>query len=899
MALSALLVAIFAAFVAVHPPYLEDPKLADDGPWLYVDKPSRPDAFRQLEEILPTPNDQRTASGAPGPKYWQQRASHRIRATLDAERHRLEGWTRIRYENNSPDELRYLWVQLEQNRFRRDSVGELTDPAPDLSQPLGISWLRGIALSRRWEGGYDIRSVRDAEGRALPHAIVDTMMRIDLPAPLGPGEAMEFEIDFAFPILFANLTRARSCYELLPKTNAPLYEMAQWFPRMAAYTDVNGWQHKRFLGAGEFTLEFGDYEVELDVPDTFVVAATGTLANPEEVLTPAQRERLATAAQAERPVFIVTPEEAKENESRAATGRRVWRFVAQDVRDFAWAASAAFAWDAMGVAIPGTDRRALAMSFYPELAAGLWSLYSTQAVAHTLEVYSRIAFPYPYPVAISVNGPVGGMEYPMITFNGPRPEPDGTWTARTKYGLIGVVIHEIGHIWFPMVINSDERQWTWMDEGLNTFCQYLAEQEWAERYPSGRGEPSAIIAHMTSRRQTPIMTDSDSVLQFGPSQYAKPATALNVLRESVLGRELFDFAFREYCRRWAFRRPQPADFFRTMEDASGVDLDWFWRTWFYSNDHCDVAIERVVTYRPRGLDVERDRAFDRARRDAERDPTLSVERNRPLPKRVERFPELIDFYDSFDELDVTPQDRRSYERFLADLEEDELAALRETDRLHFTVVRFRNLGGLITFLPLELTYADGSTEFVRLPAEIWRRDSVLTSKLFITDRPIVRVELDPRRETADADRTNNLYPPAIREETFTVTKPPKERNPMQLARDEERRAACERMALELAPILLAAWSDLPRDRHPTPLSAAGELMRIATDGGRLVAPTGSSVRIEFADRVAAAGESLARTPFATVVIESVAPHEKGATPPEPARMTIWFDGSVAPDWRRR
>jgi hypothetical protein len=903
----ALLSFSMASALAAHPPYIptHDPRLDEDGPWLYVEKQSRADAFRQLEEILPTPNDQRTASGAPGAKYWQQRADHVIKARLDETRHAIEGTERIRYHNNSPDALSYLWLQVDQNHFRGDSIAQRAEPAPDLTKEQPISWLRGVVFEDAWRregrGGYDIRAVRDDLGGALPFTVVETMMRVDLPKPLASGATIEFEIDFAFDIVWNEMTRARSAYELLRGTNAPIYDIAQWFPRMAAYTDVNGWQHKQFLGSGEFTTEFGDYHVELDVPDTFVVAATGELANADAVLTPAQRERLAAARTAARPEFVITPDEAGANETSTPTGRKTWVFKAENVRDFAWAASPAFAWDAWGVPVPGTDRTALAMSFYPKLAASLWSVYSTQAVAHTIDSYSRHAYPYPYPVAISVNGPVGGMEYPMISFNGPRPEDDGTWSKGAKYGLVSVVIHEVGHNWFPMIINSDERQWTWMDEGLNTFCQYLAEQEWEEKYPSGRGEPYRMVEHMTSKEQTPIMTNSESVLQFGPNQYGKPATALNVLRESVLGRELFDFAFREYCRRWAFKRPEPADLFRTLEDASGTDLDWFWRGWFYSTDHCDVSVERVVSFAPKGLDVDADKARDRAKRDADRDATLAVEGNRDLAKRVERYPELKDFYSTFDELEVTPADRRSYERFLEDLDAKELEALKTT--LHFTVVRLRNLGGLVTFVPVLLTFDDGTTQYLRLPAEIWRRNAVLASKLFVTEKPVAKVEIDPRRETADADRANNEFPQAIRDEAFAVTKGSKERNPMQLRRDEERREECERIAKALAPVFLARWNGVPEDRWPTPLDVASELTALAREQNLLVAPDGSTLTIEFANDRREAGQSPDRLRLATVVLSAkpIGPEPTDKTkgqrsePPLPARFAIYFDGSVRPD----
>ena len=788
------------------------------------------DPFRQLDEVLPTPNGFRTASGAPGPRYWQQEVDHDIEVELDPEAATLQGSQRIRYRNNSPDELRYLWVQLDQNRFRWDSLGERAEPAPDLSKPQSIGFLRGIVEKTEWEGGYHDLAVVDADGAPLPFTIVDTMMRIDLPAPLPAGGTVEFGMSWWFPVLKHTTRRGRSSYELLGEGDpdnpgadlAPIYDMAQFFPRLAPYNDVRGWQHKQFLGQGEFALEFGDYTLAVTVPDHWTVAGSGVLVNEEEVLEPAQRERLAAARESLEPVFITTPEEAAARRAAKPTGKRTWRFRADRVRDVAFGASPAFLWDAAKAPIPGTDRAALAMSFFPIEAEPLWHRYSTHAVAHTIDSYSRHCYPYPYPVAISVNGPVGGMEYPMLSFNGPRPEKDGTYSERTKLGLIGVIIHEVGHNWFPMIINSDERQWTWMDEGLNTFAQYLAEQEWEAKYPSGRGEPDAIVGYMTSSDQEPIMTNSESVRRLGPNAYAKPATALNVLRETVLGRELFDFAFLEYCRRWAFRRPEPADFFRTMEDASGVDLDWFWRGWFYSTRPVDISIERIVRYT---LET-RDPALVKAERKAERDgreKTLSETRNAAMDEagyemRAERFPALVDFYSTFDELDVTPDDRRRFQRIVARLGARDAALLEALDEaldeapLHFTVARFRNAGGIPSPLPLRVHFADGTSEETVLPAEIWRyAGGNETSKLFVTPKEVVRVVLDPRRETADRDPSDNAFPQEIDRAWFAVE--PRDRggdNPMRAsdnaARRATTRAAAEALAARIAEAVRAGRS---------------------------------------------------------------------------------------------
>jgi hypothetical protein len=507
-----------------------------------------------------------------------------------------------------------------------------------------------------------------------------------------------------------------------------------------------------------------------------VVASTGVLQNPAEVLSAEQQQRLQQARTAKDPVFIVTPDEARQNQSAGSEQQKTWIFKADNVRDFAFASSRKFIWDAVQHSVGGNP--VLAMSYYPIEGEPLWSRYSTRAIVHTLNVYSKYTFNYPYPVAISVNGPVGGMEYPMICFNGPRPEPDGTYSARTKYGLITVIIHEVGHNYFPMIVNSDERQWMWMDEGLNTFLQYLAEVEWEETYPAQRGEPKDIVSYMTSTDQVPIMTNCESLLQVGPNAYSKPATALNILRETILGRELFDFAFREYSQRWKFRRPEPADFFRSMEDASGVDLDWFFHGWFYTTDHVDIAITGVQQHEL--TDGEPTREAQAQRDERNRQPvTLSKQRNQPLPKLVDAYPGLKDFYNSFDDLQISDEDRKSFEKWLAELSAREKELL--ADKHAFTTVSLQNVGGLVMPVILKLSHPDGSSTEVRLPAELWVKDSRSVRKLLITDKPVTAVELDPHLETADADRTNNYFPPQISKSRFKLYRESKERNPMQKA----------------------------------------------------------------------------------------------------------------------
>ena len=458
------------------------------------------------------------------------------------------------------------------------------------------------------------------------------------------------------------------------------------------------------------------------------------------------------------------------------------------MRDFAFASSRKFIWDAQGYTKGDNDT--MAMSYYPKEGNPLWEKYSTQAIVHTIEEYNKYTFTYPYPVAISVNGPVGGMEYPMICFNGPRPEKDGTYSTRSKYGLIGVIIHEVGHNYFPMIVNSDERQWTWMDEGLNTFLQFLAEQNWEENYPARRVGASKIVGYMKSKRQVPIMTNSESLLQFGNNAYAKPATALNVLRETILGRELFDFAFREYAQRWKFKRPQPADFFRTMEDASGVDLDWFWRGWFYSTEHVDIALTNVKRFQIDSKNPEVEKPWQKAKRDSAA-KEITHDRNKGTPKRTDRYPELIDFYNTFDKLNVTPQDLDAYKGYLKKLDDDEKEMVLGKD--NYYVLSFENKGGLVMPIIFEATFTDGSKKEYRIPAEIWRRNAKQVSKLIITDKEVLSVNLDPHLETADTNRDNNYFPQRIETSRFEIFKRKKRsKNPMQLKKKAEEKAKKKR-----------------------------------------------------------------------------------------------------------
>ena len=742
--------------------------------------------FKQLGQELPTPNVYRTASGAPGHEYWQQQVDYNIQVTLDDENQRIDGEERILYKNNSPDELRYLWLQLDQNVRALDSDSyKIRESRINGRSSFGS--IQGLEPS--FDGGFKIQYVGDETGKPLKYTINKTMMRIDLPRPLKPGGTFVFDVAWWYNINDRMKDGGRSGYEYFEDEDNYLYTIAQFYPRLVVYMDNEGWQNKQFLGSGEFTLNFGDYHVEITVPADHVVASTGVLKNEKAVLTPTQRKRLQQARKTyDQPVMIVNEEEARTAEQEKKSGTKTWIFDAENVRDFGWASSRKFIWDAMAVKVG--NKSPLAMSFYPKEGNPLWEQYSTKAVAQTLKTYSKFTIDYPYPVAISVHTKWIGMEYPMICFNGGRPEPDGTYTERTKIGMISVIIHEVGHNFFPMIINSDERQWTWMDEGLNTFVQYLTEKEFDRDYPTRRGAARDIRNYMggDKSRISPIMTNSESIYQFGNNAYGKPATALNILRETVMGRELFDYAFKEYSRRWAFKHPSPADFFRTMEDASGVDLDWFWRGWFYSTDHVDIALDDVKWYQIDTQDPEVEVAFERAAAASEPADIALIRDEEFIPTSyIEADPTLNDFYTTTDPFMVLELDKVEYEERMAQLSEDEKALLASGK--NYYEITFRNEGGLVMPLILQFEYEDGSKEVRRIPAEIWKMSEPTVTKVFVTEQPAAQITLDPLLETADVDMNDNYWPPRPQPTRFELFKSERGRrgsgggeNPMQRAR---------------------------------------------------------------------------------------------------------------------
>jgi hypothetical protein len=758
-----LLILLFSGIYSIH-------FAQNDNVWV--------DKFKQLKDEFATPNVYRTASGAPGHEYYQNRADYVMEITLDDNTQKLTGKETITYYNASPDALEYLWLQLDQNLYAQDNAFKNTRTGDMKGQSLNSL----VRMENKYDGGFKLMKVTDASGKPLKYTVNNTMMRIDLPTSLASKGSVKFNIEWWYNVNNRDEVGGRSGYEHFEKDDNNLYTIAQYFPRMCVYNDVEGWQNKQFLGAGEFTLPFGDYDVKITVPAEHVVAATGELVNAKDILTGDQLKRLENAKKSDKnPVFIITPEEAEKNEKQRTKVLKTWHFKAKNVRDFAFASSRKFMWDAMIVKQEKSE--VLAMSFYPKEGNPLWEQYSTKAIVQTLRTYSKHTFDYPYPVAISVHTKDMGMEYPMICFNGGRPEEDGTYSERTKYGMISVIIHEVGHNYFPMIINSDERQWTWMDEGLNTFLQYLAEKEWDRDYPSSRGPAYKIVDYMKGDKNyiSPIMTNSESVWQLGNNAYGKPATALNILRETVMGRELFDFAFKTYAQRWMFKHPSPEDFFRTMEDASAVDLDWFWRGWFYTTDHVDIAIDDVKWYKLSTKTDYDQKPAKKAEKDEIYNNDISTQRNKTdIPvSYIEEDKTLEDFYNSYEPFKITPADKENYDKFMATLKPEEKAVLQANK--NYYEISLSNIGGLLMPVILNFEFQDGTKELIRIPAEIWKTNSNTVSKVFSFTKELKTVTLDPFRETADVDTYNNHFPRRFepsRFETFKQKQNEKQ-NPMQ------------------------------------------------------------------------------------------------------------------------
>jgi hypothetical protein len=764
--------------------------------------------FEQLGSILPTPNEYRSASGAPGPKYWQQRCDYDITCELDEKNLKLTGSEMVTYFNNSPDQLNYLWLQLDENEHSSSDNANYQDGStmPDRVPTNMID--RMEMASKPNDFGDKIKSITDATGKALKYTVNKTMMRVELPAVLKPGQKFVFKIDWYYNIPNRQKQGGRGGYELFPDNNNYLFTMSQWYPRLCVYSDFQGWQNHQFTGRGEFALTFGNFKVRMTVPADHIIGSTGECQNYQQVLTPAQFARWQKVQTAKDVMEIVTLDEAKASELKnpkeiasASPRKKTWIFKADNVRDFAWGSSPKFVWDAMPAYVEG--KKVMAMSLYGKEAYGLYRKFSTKAVAHTIKTYSKFTIPYPYPVAQSVEAS-SGMEYPMICFNFGRTEKDGTYSEGTKNGMLGVVIHEVGHNFFPMIINSDERQWSWMDEGLNTFVEYLTEELWDNKFPSNRGPANTIVDYMKLPKDQlePIMSNSENIIGFGPNAYSKPATGLNILRETIMGRQLFDYAFKEYARRWAFKHPEPADLFRTMEDASGEDLDWFWRGWFFGTDACDISLDTIKALKA-----------DFAAATGVRDTTVMRKNQKPLVNAFEDISKIRNKGDNnikF-ETDADTTLRDFYWRYARGIEAYDTSGYSIKSTVgnnplddetktkiagkNFYELKFTNKGGLVMPIILEWTFKDGSKEIERIPAQVWRKNEKGLTKVFMKDKEVTSVRLDPMRETADIDESNNKWPVVPQPSKFTVFKQEgggqrgggagPQKNPMQTSKEKK------------------------------------------------------------------------------------------------------------------
>ena len=727
--------------------------------------------FEQLGTILPTANEYRTASGAPGPKYWQQRADYNIKCELDEANLTLKGIETITYYNNSPDVLTYLWFQLDENEHSSIDNANYQESST-LGKQVSLSMVDKLLENKTDNGNGDkITKLTDANGKALKYTINKTMMRVDLPAPLKPGQQFVLNINWHYKITNRMTVGGRGGYEYFPEDGNYLFTMSQWYPRLCVYSDFQGWQNHQFTGRGEFALTFGNFSVQMTVPADHVVMATGQCQNYAQVLSPAQLNRWNQAQNAKEPVEVVTLDEAKKAEQQKSTQKKTWIFKAENVRDFAWGSSRKFIWDAVPAYVEG--KKVMCMSAYGKEAYGLYRKFSSKTVAHTIKSYSKFSIPYPYPVAQSIEA-ANGMEYPMICFNYGRTDKDGTYTESAKNGMLGVIIHEVGHNFFPMIVNSDERQWTWMDEGLNSFVEYLTEELYDNKFPSRKGAAWTIVDYMKLPKDQlePIMTNSENIVRFGPNAYTKPATGLNILRETIMGRELFDYSFKEYARRWAFKHPTPADLFRTMEDASGEDLDWFWRGWFYGIEPCDIAIDSVkhAVYDPNGayiagndnrmMGMQRGNGIDKPAVNAFED--ISKIRNRENKNIIfltDADTTLRDFYWRYDR-GIEPYDSTFKVAAQQPAAAEPLADAEKAkyQGIHLYEVSFSNKGGLVMPIIVEFTFEDGTKETEKIPTQIWRKNENNVSKVFLTKKKAVHIQLDPMKETADIDESNNSWP---------------------------------------------------------------------------------------------------------------------------------------------
>jgi virulence-associated protein VagC len=715
--------------------------------------------FRQLTQELPAPNQYRTASGHPGSGYFQQQVDYLMDIKLDEVKKTVSGTEVITYRNNSQETLSYLFIQLDQNIFEPNSFGSKIGTSRMATQESASTIMR---MSNQFDGGFHISAVTTGNGINLQTVKNHTILKILLDNPLLPGKSTQLKLKWEYNLNNMKTQGGRSGYDPFNGLDECTYAIAQFYPRLCVFND-QGWQIKQFIDA-EFALEFGNFDVTITVPADHTVAATGVLQNGSTVLTPKMAERLEQAKISDVPVFIITEDEAIATEKGRSTQSKSWRFKAENVRDFAFASSRKFIWDAMSV--PFKNNRVLAMAFYSRESNPLWSQFAVKTIAQTIRSYSKYTFDFPYPVAQAVDASLG-MEYPMIAFCGGRPNPDGSYEKGTRDWVIGVIRHEVGHNYFPMIVNSDERQWAWMDEGFNIFMQGLAEREW-DINQSWSGKPAEMIGYMNSPKNTqvPIMTDADALLQGGMNSYRKPASGLNILRETILGRELFDQAFKEYARTWMFKHPQPADFFRIMEDASGVDLDWFWREWFFTTDHVDLSISNVTVFEPVFDEQSAIKAAEYKSKLIR--PDIATIRDRgQFVSEIYRDKSLRDKYNEPEPV-LSAGEKSRIDALYSKLTPEEVKQLKSGQR--FYEITFKALGGMIMPLVIEFEFEDGTTDEVRIPAEIWLRNQVEVTKVFIYDKEVRTVTLDPHQETADVDSSNNRWPRATERVFFNIRK---------------------------------------------------------------------------------------------------------------------------------
>ena len=710
---------LFSLFFSITANFAQEKEIKSQKKQGHIDQ----NKFRQLKDVLATPNDQHTASGAPGHQYSQQKVDYVMDIRLDETTNKIYGHEKITYHNNSKDKLDYLWVQLDQNMRADDSETPLTK-STSVSLYMSPKKFQETYMNKESGFGFNIEKV-ESDGKPLSHFLHRTMMRIHLPKPLASGGTFKFSIQWNYKINDINKDGGRSGLETFPDGNNN-YTIAQFFPRLAVYNNVEGWQNMQFWGRSEWALEFGDYEVNLTVPSDHILDATGVLQNEKNVLTKEQRKRWNKARNSYKdPVFIVTQAEAEKAEKERATGTKTWKFKAKNVRDFAFASSRKYLWDAMATNVNG--KTVMAVSLYPKEGNPLWEEHSTRAVATTLVEYSKLTFDYPYPKAISVHSERQGMEYPMICFNFGRPNPDGSYSDRIKKGMIGVIVHEVGHNFFPMIVNSDERQWTWMDEGLNSFVEILAELKYDPKLFAIN--PAKDITRYMGGDQSnisPIMSQGDYVRQFGPNAYSKPAAGLYMLRQTIMGPKLFDYAFRTYAKRWMFKHPTPADFFRSMEDASSMDLDWFWRGWFYTTDVTDIGIKKV---KPLYISDKPD------------------ERTAKLKEKYSQYFENLGdlIYINDNKENANPKAMENYTN------------TKEVPSYVYAV-EFEKPGGLVMPIIVELTFDDGTKKRHTFPAQIWMKNDVSVKRIFAVAKEITSIVVDPDFETADVDTSNNSWP---------------------------------------------------------------------------------------------------------------------------------------------